>query len=176
MSSVRYSISLLFAVAVVLAIAVPFAGARADGFDGNVCGLLGTSALKAANLPATCKELPSRSSSVGALGTLTFSGALYGKPITRAHQKVHVAFVGVIKASNPSAVLAYLRQNKQLFLHQLGVSGFTQSVGASFGERWFLAGGSYGCYLSLGDQGASRRHVTRALNAMQAAVKAGIEG
>jgi len=167
----RRLVTVAAATAAAAALAVPASGARAS-FDGNACGLLGKAALKSASLTgASCKEYPSHSGTVGALGALTAYSGVYKNTRVRG---THELLLIVVRASNPSAVMAYLRQNKTIFLRQLGVNGVSTRSTAGAAERWFLAGGSYGVYAGLVDRRASKRTVTKALSSIEASVKAGL--
>lgn len=161
------------ALAAAAALAVPTAGARA-AFDGNACGTLSTGQLKAVGVGGkACHALPTKTASIGALGSLTGSVAYWGGIVPpRPGMKQHFLFVAVFKASNPGAVIAYLKNNKTYFLHQLGMTGSQTSATAGAGGRWFLAGGPYGCYVALTDQGTSKAQLKGLLNELEAAVKA----
>ena len=154
-------------VSVVAGLVVSADAAARTTFAGNVCGLVGTKQLKAGRVPSSCKNHAIGSRAYGSLGTLTAWVGLYG---SGAHSLVVV----VIKASNPSAVLAYLKAHEDTVLRQLAVKGVSSHSGVGRGERWFLAGGSYGVYAGLSDVGASKRVITKALSSIEAAVKSGI--
>ena len=167
----RTLVTIAALAAVAASLGLPALAARAT-FDGNACGLLGTSEMKAARLVgAACRELPTKSGTWGALGTLTASvGVFHNTRIRGTHQLILI----VVKASNPGAVLAYLRQNKDTFLHTLGVAGISSRSASGAGERWFLAGSSYGAYAGLVDGTAKKRTVVKALASIEAAVKSGV--
>lgn len=167
----RTLVTIAVLAAVTASLALPASGARSS-FDGNACGLLGNSQFKAAGLVgASCKEFPTKSGSFPALGTLTASAGLFRNTRVRG---THQLLLVVVKASDPSAVLAYLRQNKNTFLHTLGVAGVSTERTTRAAERWFLAGSSYGAYEGLVDSKAPKRTITKALASIEAAVKAGV--
>ena len=167
----RTLVTIAAVAALAASLVLPASAARAT-FDGNACGLLGDSQFKASGLVgSSCKELPTKSGTWGSLGTLTAFAALYRNTRIRG---THQLLLIVVKASDPSAVLAYLRQNKDTLLRTLGVAGITGRSVKGSGERWFLAGGSYGVYAGLVDSTAKKRAVVKALASIEAGVKAAV--